>query len=203
MEFTIVDGGVAAVSVVSGLLAYSRGLTREIFAIFGWIAATALAFFLAPVVEPLVREAPVIGAYLASSCVISMIVAFTLVVALGLLFLSVFTPLASSVVLNSILGPIDRVLGFIFGVIRGLVLAAIAYILYVNLSGGVEYPPLDNAFSKVFFEDAARMVEAQLPDRVPDWLATRVDALMAPCGAELPGGGGNGGGTAPATGTAS
>ena len=201
MDFTIVDGGVAVVAAVSGLLAYSRGLTREVFAIFGWVAAAALAFFLAPVVEPLVREAPVIGPYIASSCVISMIVAFTVVMAIGLLFLSVFTPLASSVVLSSILGPIDRVLGFLFGVARGFALAAIAYILYVNLSGGVEYPPLDNAFSKVFFEDAAQMISTHMPDRMPDGLSQRVDALMAPCGAELPGGGGTA--PAPATGTAS
>ena len=197
MDYTIVDGGVAVISVVSGMLAYARGLTREMFAIFGWVLAGAAAFLLAPIVEPIVREAPVVGPFLATSCVISMIVSFTLVVALVLLVLSVFTPLVSNVVLSSILGPIDRVLGFVFGVVRGLALVAVAYILYLNLSGGAEWPPLENAASKVIFEEAAAMIEANLPDTVPTWFGERIDALMAPCGAELPGvnGGGDPAGT--------
>ncbi|MEL6766101.1 MAG: CvpA family protein [Pseudomonadota bacterium] len=185
MEFTIVDGGVGAVALISGILAYARGLTRELFAIFGWVAAAGLAFYLAPFVEPLIREAPVIGSFLASSCVISMVTAFVLVVALGLLVLSVFTPLASSLVLDSPLAPVDRTLGFVFGVARGLALVAVAYFLYLNLAGGQEWLPLENAASKVLFDDAVRIVEEQMPAEVPAWFGERIDALMTPCGASI------------------
>ena len=186
MEFNIVDGGVAAVTIVSGLLAYSRGLTRELFAIAGWIIAALAAFYLAPMLEPLMREAPVIGPFLESSCVISMIAAFTVIVAFALLILSVFTPLASSAILASPLAPVDRVLGFVFGVARGLILIAIAYILYQNLSGGQTWPPLEEAGSRVIFEESARVIGENLPASVPEWFGNRIDALMAPCGAELP-----------------
>ena len=37
--FTIIDGVVALVIVVSALLAYSRGIVREAMAILGWIGA--------------------------------------------------------------------------------------------------------------------------------------------------------------------
>ena len=80
--FTIIDGVVALVIVLSALLAYGRGFIRELMAIVGWIAAAVLAFLFAPRVEPLVREIPVIGDFLADSCELSVIGAFALVLAM-------------------------------------------------------------------------------------------------------------------------
>ena len=186
MDFTIVDAGVAVITLLSGALAYSRGFTREMFAIGGWAAAAVAAFYLAPVLEPLIREAPVVGSYLAASCVISMIVAFTIVVAVALLILSMFTPLVSGLVLDSMLAPIDRMLGFLFGVLRGLVLIAVVFLIYTNLSGVEAWPPLDNAASRTVFEESAAVLEQSLPDAIPDWFGARIDALMVNCGDELP-----------------
>ena len=56
--FTIVDGGVTVAIVMSALLAYSRGLVREIMAIAGWIAAAFIAFVSADTAQPLVRQIP-------------------------------------------------------------------------------------------------------------------------------------------------
>ena len=181
MEFTYVDAAVGVVTLLSAFLAYQRGLTREILAIGGWILAALAAFYLAPQVEPLIREAPWVGQYLATSCVISMIVAFALVVAAGLLVLAVFTPVFSSAVLDSAFGPIDRVLGFLFGVARGLVLLAIAYLVYTNLSGDEAIAALDNAATKPIFDEAARMIEEHRTKELPGWFSERIDALMAPC----------------------
>lgn len=186
MDFTVVDAGVVVITLLSGILAYSRGFTREMFAIGGWAAAAVAAFYLAPVLEPLIREAPVVGSYLAASCVISMIVAFTVVVAAALLILSMFTPLVSGLVLDSMLAPIDRMLGFLFGVLRGLVLIAVVFLIYTNLSGVEAWPPLDNAASRTVFEESAAVLEQSLPDAIPDWFGARIDALMVNCGDELP-----------------
>jgi len=186
MDFTVVDAGVAVITLLSGMLAYSRGFTREMFAIGGWAAAAVAAFYLAPVLEPLIREAPVVGSYLAASCVISMIVAFTIVVAAALLILSMFTPLVSGLVLDSMLAPIDRMFGFLFGVLRGLVLIAVVFLIYTNLSGVEAWPPLDNAASRTVFVESAAVLEQSLPDAIPDWFGARIDALMVNCGDELP-----------------
>ena len=59
--FTIIDGVVALVIVVSAILAYSRGFVREAMAIVGWIAAAVLAYIFAPKAEPLIREIPMVG----------------------------------------------------------------------------------------------------------------------------------------------
>ena len=186
MDFTVVDAGVAVIALVSGALAYGRGFTREMFALAGWAGAAVAAYYLAPMLEPLIREAPVIGSYLAASCVISIIAAFTIVVAVALLILSMFTPLVSGLVLDSMLAPIDRMLGFLFGLLRGLVLIAVAFLIYTNLSGVEAWPPLDNAASRTIFEESAAILEQSLPDSIPDWFGARIDDLMVNCGDELP-----------------
>ncbi len=140
MQFTYVDAIVAAVTLLSAFLAWSRGFTREVFAIGGWILAAIIAFYLAPLVAPLVAEIPVVGAKLADSCLILMIAAFSLVVAVALLILAVFTPIFASVVLESALGPLDRALGFLFGIARGIVLVAVGYLVYASFAGQEEFP---------------------------------------------------------------
>jgi membrane protein required for colicin V production len=186
MDFTVVDAGVAVIALLSGVLAYSRGFTREMFAIAGWVAAAVAAFYIAPALEPLIREAPVVGTYLAASCVISMIAAFTIVVAAALLILSIFTPLVSGLVLDSMLAPIDRMLGFVFGILRGLVLIAIVFLIYTTYGGVEAWPPLDNAASRTVFEESAAILEQSLPDAIPDWFGERIDALMVNCDDEVP-----------------
>ena len=100
-SFTLVDAAVALVLVVSAILAYSRGLVREILAIAGWIAAAVAAFVLAPTVEPLVREVPYLGNIIGDSCELTIIAAFAAVFAIMLMIVALFTPLFSSTCRNS------------------------------------------------------------------------------------------------------
>lgn len=181
MQFTVVDAGVAVIVLISAILALSRGFTRELFAIGGWIIAIVIAYVVAPVLDPLMREAPVIGPVLAESCIISLIAAFTIMVALTLLVLSIFTPLISNLVLDSVLGPIDRMLGFVFGVVRGILLIAIAFLIYANFSGPGAWPALDNAASAAAVQESAAILEQNVPESVPDWFGDKIETLMVNC----------------------
>ena len=107
-SFTIVDGIVAAVVVLSALLAFSRGFTREAMAIAGWVVAAYLATFFSPAVVPLVKEIPVVGDFLADSCELSIIVSFAVIFAVALVVVSLFTPLLSSLMNNSYVNRIDQ-----------------------------------------------------------------------------------------------
>ena len=180
MSFTYIDAVVAVITLLSALLAYNRGFTRELFAIGGWILAALAAFYFAPMVEPLMREIPVIGPQLEKSRVISMIAAFTLVVAVGLLVLAVFTPIFSSIVLESVLGPVDRALGFLFGVARGVLLIAVAYMIYTSLAGEEILPAVENAATKPIFDETAAIIDAHRPDELPAWISERIDTLIEP-----------------------
>lgn len=188
MQFTFVDGAVALIVILSGVLAYSRGLTREIFAIGGWIVAAIAAFYFTPTVEPLMREIPAIGEFLASSCVISTIAAFTLIVGLCLLVLSVFTPLFSTMMLDSAFGVVDKILGFFFGIARGILLIAVAFLIFTNLSAEETIPQLENSATRPLMQESAAVLEQNLPDSVPAWFSERIDALMGPCAGATPAG---------------
>lgn len=181
MEFTFVDGAVALIIILSGVLAYSRGLTRELFAILGWIVAAVAALYFAPAVEPLMHEIPGVGDFFASSCVISTIAAFTLIVAASLLVLSVFTPFFAGVVADSALGFIDKILGFVFGVLRGLLLIAVAFLVFTNLSAEETIPQLETSATLPLMEESAAVIEESLPESVPAWFGDRIDALMFAC----------------------
>jgi membrane protein required for colicin V production len=54
-NLTAVDGGAALIIILSAILAFSRGLVRELMAILGWIGAAIAAYYFAPGVQPLVK----------------------------------------------------------------------------------------------------------------------------------------------------
>ncbi|WP_339948428.1 CvpA family protein [uncultured Albimonas sp.] len=183
MSFTIVDGVVLAVLALSGILAWSRGLTREALAIAGWIVAAAAALYAAPFLEPLLQEIPVAGEILAGACTLSKLAAFSVAFAIVLILLSVFTPLFSSAVQESILGPVDKALGFVFGVLRGLVLAAVVFLIYDQV-----VPPsdrlamVDQSRSVAMISEAADLISERLPTTLPDWALNPINGLMQECG---------------------
>ena len=180
--FTIIDGVVALVIILSALLAYGRGLVREAMAILGWIAAAVLAFLFAPKVEPLVREIPVIGDFLADSCELSIIGAFAIVFAIALIVVSLFTPLFSSLVQRSVFGGLDQGLGFIFGVARGVLLVAIAFFVYTTVMTSQQFTIVDESRSAVVFGKFIGQIESQNPEAALGWITTRYEALVGACG---------------------
>lgn len=181
--FTIIDGVVALVIVMSALLAYGRGFVRELMAIVGWIAAAVLAYLFAPQVEPLVREIPVVGDFLADSCELSIIGAFTLVLAITLVVVSLFTPLFSSLVQRSFLGGFDQALGFIFGVARGILLVAIAFFVYSTVITGQQFTIVDDSRSSQVFGRFTDDIQNSDPDQALGWITGRYEQLVSSCSA--------------------
>ncbi len=179
--FTIIDGVVALVIVVSALLAYSRGFVREAMAIAGWIAAAILAFLFAPQIEPLMAEIPVAGEFIADSCELSIIAAFAAVFALSLIVVSFFTPLFSSLVQRSVLGGVDQGIGFFFGVLRGILLVAIAFFLYSVVMTGQSFPMVDDSRSAAVFQRMTGQIEDRNPEQALGWLTSQYEELIGHC----------------------
>lgn len=183
MAFTVTDAVVLLIVMISAFLAYSRGLTREALAIGGWIVAAMAAFYFAPLVDPLVREIPVVGDFLRSSCTLAALASFVAVFAVALVLLSIFTPLVSGLIRDSAIGPIDRGLGFVFGAARGVVLVAVLYMLYDLVAPADQrLAVIDAAQSVRLIGDTAELLRANAPTEMPDWLGSRIDRLMAGCG---------------------
>jgi membrane protein required for colicin V production len=181
--FTLIDGVVAAVIVLSSILAYSRGLVREVMAILGWVGAAVLAFIFAPAAQPLVKELPVVGKFLNDSCELSIIGAFAAVFAIGLILAALFTPLFSSVVQRSALGGIDQGLGFLFGVVRGVLLVAVAFIVYDRAVAANTIPMVDNSRSAKVFANFQASIDENIPADAPGYIVSRYNDLTAACAA--------------------
>jgi len=179
--FTLVDGIVALVIVLSALLAYSRGFVREAMAIVGWIAAAVLAFIFAPQVKPLIQEVPVLGEFIADSCELSVIAAFAAVFAVALIIVSFFTPLFSSLVRRSAVGGIDQGFGFLFGVARGILLVAIAFFVYETVMTTQNVPMIDDSRSAEVFTRITDEIEQRNPEQALGWITQQYENLVGEC----------------------
>ena len=198
--FTLVDGVVAGIIVLSAILAYSRGFVREVMAIAGWVGAAVLAYLFAGLAQPLVKEIPVINKVIGDNCELSIITAFALVFAIGLIIASLFTPLFSSVVQRSFLGGIDQGLGFLFGAVRGIALAAAAFLIYDMAHQSLAM--VDQSRSAKVYASFKVGIQSAMPDNLLTMIVDRYNSLTAICvpaaGATAPAADGT---TAPATGT--
>lgn len=180
--FTLIDGVVAIVIVLSALLAYSRGLVRETMAIAGWIAAAVLAFLFAAQVEPLIKELPVVGEFIADSCELSVIAAFAAVFTVALIVMSFITPLFSSLVRRSAAGGVDQALGFLFGVARGILLIAIAFFIYDTVITTQNFAMVDDSRSAQVFSRFTDQIEDQNPEEALGWITRQYENLVGKCG---------------------
>lgn len=181
--FTLVDGIVAAVIILSAILAYSRGFVRESLAILGWIGAAILAFIFASTMRPLIAQVPYLNSLIADNCELGTIAGFAVVFALALVLFSILTPLFSSVVQRSALGGVDQGMGFLFGVARGILLVVIAFIVYDRVMTTDRVAQVDNSRSAKVFQQMSGKLNQQIPQDAPGWLASRFEQLVRDCDA--------------------
>ncbi|MTH35592.1 CvpA family protein [Paracoccus limosus] len=184
--FTIIDGIVAAVIILSAILAYARGFVRESLAILGWIGAAVLAFIFAPTVRPMVAQVPGLSKFLGDSCELATIAGFAAVFALALVVFSIITPLFSSVVQRSALGGVDQGIGFLFGVARGILLVAVAFIVYDRVMATQPVAVVDNSRSAQVFSRMRGQMDQQIPQDAPGWVVSRYEQLVRSCAATQP-----------------
>ena len=182
--FTAIDGVVAAVIIISALLAYSRGVVREFLAILGWIGAAIVAFLFAKPAGDLVGNLPVIGDVIDGGCELKIIAGFAAVFAIALAVFSLFTPLLSSVIRRSALDAIDQAGGFLFGVVRGIILVVVAFFLYETILSTQDIEMVENSRSARVFGNMTGQIEEQDPEAALGWLTSRYNELLGVCAAE-------------------
>lgn len=178
--FTIVDAGVTVVVILSGVLAYSRGLVREALAIAGWVAAAVVGFIFAPQAEPLIQQIPMVGDFLIESCELSIIASFAVVATAALIVVSLFAPAIASVIQRSALGGIDQGFGFLFGLLRGVLLVAVAYFVYEMV---VTEPiaEVDESQSAAILSSLTDRIQEQRPEDALGWVTAKYEELIGGC----------------------
>ncbi len=181
-DFTLFDGGVAAILFISAVLAYSRGFVREILSIAGWVAAGVVAFYFAPNVVPLVQEIPILNDVIGDNCELGILAAFAGVFAVALVVIALFTPLISGAVQNSALGSLDGGLGFLFGIVRGVLLVVVALVAYdFFIAGGEGFPVVEDSKTRVLLAEQQDRMQDVIPTEIPDWLIEPYNNLTSSC----------------------
>src|SRR4029078_494732 len=158
MPITLLDIILLAVMLVSGLLAMIRGFMREILSIGAWGIAALVTLYSYSRLLPTAKQ------YFSSDAAAAAVTAGG--VFLGtLLVVSIITARISDMVLDSRVGALDRTMGFLFGLGRGLIIVVIAFLFFAWLVPDRSQPEwVRAAKSKSVLQGTGRWLMSMLPD---------------------------------------
>jgi membrane protein required for colicin V production len=170
------DLAVIAIVLVSALLSMLRGFSREVLAIASWAAAAAAAYSFYPLVVPYLT--PYIHKDIVAQASAAAIVFFA-----TLILVSLITVRLSDAILDSKIGALDRTLGFLFGVVRGFLLAVVAFAIFNWLVSEKQQPEwVRTAKTRPVLTDTAEKIVAMLPEdaaaTVDAWIKSRTNAAL-------------------------
>jgi membrane protein required for colicin V production len=158
MPITLLDILLLVVMLISGLLAMIRGFMREILSIGAWGVAAMVTLYSYARVLPMAKQ------YFSSDMVAAG-VSVGGVFLLTLLIVSIITVRISDMVLDSRVGALDRTLGFLFGLGRGLIIVVVAFLFFAWLVPDRSQPEwVRGAKSKVVLQSTGQWLMSMLPD---------------------------------------
>src|SRR5262245_42037999 len=167
--FSPLDLALIAMVAVSGLVAMYRGLTREVLSILSWIAAAAACVYF---VFKYRDEAKQIAEQFHAPMLVAQVAIGGLIFLIVLIVVHLITARISDTVLDSRVGAIDRILGFLFGVVRGFVLVVIPFMFYAAFvpERQQQYPWVRDAVSYPYIKKTGDSLRIMLEGMVPSSL---------------------------------
>jgi membrane protein required for colicin V production len=158
MPITILDLVLLAVMLVSGLLAMVRGFMREVLSIAAWGTAALVTLYSYQKLLPTAKT------YFDSETVASIAVIAGVFIG-TLIVVSILTVRISDMILDSRIGALDRTLGFLFGLARGLLIVVVAYQFFIWLVPDKQRPDwVTAAKSRTMLQGTGEWLMSLLPD---------------------------------------
>mgnify|MGYP002651639199 CR=1 FL=1 len=165
MPITWLDILLLSVMLISGILAMIRGFMREVLSITAWGAAALATALLYSKLLP-IAKANISSDIVATGAVIGGVFLITLLV------VSIITVRISDMILDSRIGALDRTLGFLFGLGRGLIIVVVAFVFFAWLVPPGKQPEgVRNAKSRVVLENTGEWLQALLPQDMDNYLS--------------------------------
>jgi len=159
MPITLLDIILLVVMLISGLLAMIRGFMREVLSIAAWIIAALVTLYSYQQLVPIAKT------YLNGSDLIATIAVVGGVFLVTLIIVSIITVRISDMILDSRIGALDRTLGFLFGLARGLIIVVVAFLFFAWLVPDRSQPDwVRNAKSRVVLQSTGEWLLSLLPD---------------------------------------
>jgi len=173
MPITLLDGIVVGFTLVSAMLAMVRGFSREFLSVASWVVAAAAAYFFYPIILPYVAphiDHPTVALAAAAAAVFF----------IALIVVTVITMKIADFIIDSRVGALDRTLGFVYGVARGLVVLAVA-LLFFNWLVGTNPPAwVTEAKSRPLLESIGNWIQDMLPEDSENSIFNRLRGEEAP-----------------------
>lgn len=169
MPITLLDGAVLVLVFISAILAMVRGFSREVLSIGSWVVAAVAAVYLFPLLTPFVQD-------YVSSELIAQVVAAATVFFIVLILATWLTMRVADMIVDSRIGPLDRSLGALFGIARGVIVCAVAIWFLGFFAADREIAWIDNAKSKPFLEGVANSLVNLLPENMDAVLSNKDEA---------------------------
>jgi membrane protein required for colicin V production len=158
MPITLLDIVLIVVMLISGLLAMVRGFMREILSIIAWMLAAGATLYSYAKLLPLAKQ------YF-NNDIVATVAVIGGVFLVTLLVVSVLTVRLSDMVLDSRVGALDRTLGFLFGLARGLVIVVVAFMFFTWLVPDRSQPEwVKSAKSRVVLTGTGQWLMSMLPE---------------------------------------
>jgi membrane protein required for colicin V production len=183
LGLTAFDAIGLAIIILSAVMAFARGLIREVFSIVAFFAAMFAALYGHRYVAPLLEGA--VGNVLFATLFAGFLI--FLVVFVGITILT--SILAKAAHSSGEIGALDRGVGLLFGAARGILIVALFVVLVRAVTGPAETTPqaatptwLTEARTYPFFSRTARVLESLAP-KAKELYRQRKDQIPAPEGA--------------------
>ena len=161
----VTDMVILGLLLVSGLLALSRGFVKEVLSIAGWVVAAFAALTWFPLAQPYLQR-------YVDQALIAGGIAFVVIFVVVLTLASGLSSFISRRVQGSEIGILDRSLGFLFGLARGVFVIALAYLVLVQFMPSKEQPDwLRQARAMPAIEYSAALLARLAPEDVGEGLA--------------------------------
>jgi membrane protein required for colicin V production len=153
----LVDLAVLVVIALSAIFAFARGFVREALSLVAWIGAALITLYGFDAVRGLTAR-------VVTMPLLADLIAGAGLFLVSLISLTLLTGYIARFMQWSALTPVDRTLGLIFGVARGVVLVSIAYFLMDIILPPNDRPSwLRDARSEPLLAQGADMVRGVLP----------------------------------------
>ena len=154
---TAFDVGVGVLVLISAILATARGLTREVLSLATWAGSAAIAIYMY-LYHPDIAQQYIAEEIVAN--IATVVVSFIV----SLIVLHLLTMRIADFVVDSRIGPIDRTLGFIFGVLRGILIAIVITIFGTWLLGTNLPEWARNSQSLPYLDNMGKTLISMLPE---------------------------------------
>lgn len=152
------DFAIIAIIALSAIFAFARGFVREALSIIAWVGAAAITLYG-------FNSVYTVAVRFVTTPLLADLIAGAGLFVISLIVLTLITGYVARFADSGTLSPINRTLGLIFGLARGVVLVCLAYLVVdVSLPQNDRPPWIKEAKSERFLAKGADLLRTALPD---------------------------------------